>query len=222
MLIILHFSPEHTQSAHYKPHSIDTHCLVHRCALIAQTHTCASESNVALVTSALEGVILGLLARQRGAAQHGHAHTSHLHQQFASSCSPSFWFIYFLNLLSFYLTTHLFPKHASLDLDLLLVYLFFLFLETELVQDFHSWLADLKLELKECFNQSGDVAILAAKLQRLKVLLYIMFYTISLMLQGVRALWHWIFRSFQFSLTSLVDSGMQQNFDHHNTKCIFY
>ncbi|XP_040920912.1 nesprin-1-like [Toxotes jaculatrix] len=39
----------------------------------------------------------------------------------------------------------------------------------ELVQDFHAWLADLKLELKECSNQSGDVAILGAKLQRLKV-----------------------------------------------------
>ncbi|CAJ1078482.1 nesprin-1 [Xyrichtys novacula] len=39
----------------------------------------------------------------------------------------------------------------------------------ELVQDFHSWLADLKLELKDCCNQSGDVAILGAKLQRLKV-----------------------------------------------------
>ncbi|XP_037541085.1 nesprin-1 [Nematolebias whitei] len=39
----------------------------------------------------------------------------------------------------------------------------------ELVQDFKSWLADLKLELKDCFNQSGDVAILGAKLQRLKL-----------------------------------------------------
>ncbi|XP_071335456.1 nesprin-1 isoform X2 [Trachinotus anak] len=39
----------------------------------------------------------------------------------------------------------------------------------ELVQDLHSWLADLKLELKECSNQSGDVVILGAKLQRLKV-----------------------------------------------------
>ncbi len=76
LLIIPHFSPRHTQSAHCNPHSIDIHCLVHRCALIAQTHTCASESNVALVTSGLEGAILGLLARQPGAAQHGHAHTS--------------------------------------------------------------------------------------------------------------------------------------------------
>ncbi|XP_067337447.1 nesprin-1 isoform X16 [Channa argus] len=40
----------------------------------------------------------------------------------------------------------------------------------ELVQDFHTWLADPKLELKECSNQSGDVSILGAKLQRLKVL----------------------------------------------------
>ncbi|XP_027140369.1 nesprin-1 isoform X4 [Larimichthys crocea] len=39
----------------------------------------------------------------------------------------------------------------------------------ELVQDFHLWLADLKLELKECANQSGDVAILGTKLQRLKI-----------------------------------------------------
>ncbi|XP_028460432.1 nesprin-1-like [Perca flavescens] len=39
----------------------------------------------------------------------------------------------------------------------------------ELVQDFHSWLTDLKLELKECSNQSGDADILKAKLQRLKV-----------------------------------------------------
>ncbi|XP_039981906.1 nesprin-1-like [Xiphias gladius] len=37
-----------------------------------------------------------------------------------------------------------------------------------LVQDFRSWLADLKFEVKECSNQSGDVAILGAKLQRLK------------------------------------------------------
>lgn len=88
VLIILHFSPEHTQSAHYNPHSIDTHCLVHPCALIAQMHTCASESNVALVTSALEGVILGLLARQPSAAQRRHAHTSHLPQHIASSRSP--------------------------------------------------------------------------------------------------------------------------------------
>lgn len=49
---------------------------------------------------------------------------------------------------------------------------FSLFLEAELVQDFHSWLADLKLELKDCSNQSGDVVILGAKLQRLKVQLY--------------------------------------------------
>ncbi|MEQ2230442.1 hypothetical protein ILYODFUR_029349, partial [Ilyodon furcidens] len=38
----------------------------------------------------------------------------------------------------------------------------------ELVQDFKSWLSELKLELKDCFNQSGDVVLLAAKLQRLK------------------------------------------------------
>ncbi|XP_074471039.1 nesprin-1-like isoform X4 [Sebastes fasciatus] len=39
----------------------------------------------------------------------------------------------------------------------------------ELVQEFHSRLTDLKLELKECSSQSGDVAALGAKLQRLKV-----------------------------------------------------
>ncbi|CAB1447010.1 unnamed protein product, partial [Pleuronectes platessa] len=39
----------------------------------------------------------------------------------------------------------------------------------ELVQGFHSWLADLKLELKECSNQSGDVAVLGSKLHRIKV-----------------------------------------------------
>ncbi|XP_041832720.1 nesprin-1-like [Melanotaenia boesemani] len=39
----------------------------------------------------------------------------------------------------------------------------------ELVQDFKSWLIELKLNLKDCFNQSGDVAQLEAKLQRLKV-----------------------------------------------------
>nr|XP_019953051.1 PREDICTED: nesprin-1-like [Paralichthys olivaceus] len=39
----------------------------------------------------------------------------------------------------------------------------------KLVQGFHSWLADLKLELKECSNQSGDVAVLGSKLQRIKV-----------------------------------------------------
>ena len=89
VLIILHLSPERTQSAQYNPHRIDTHCLVHRCALIAQTHTCASESDVALDTSALEGVILGLLPRQPGAAQHGHAHTSHLSENNSSSRSPT-------------------------------------------------------------------------------------------------------------------------------------
>lgn len=83
-LIIQHFPPEHTQISHYNPHHINTHCLVHQCALIAQTHTCASESNVALVTSALEGVILGLLPRQPGAAQCGHTHASHLPQHISS------------------------------------------------------------------------------------------------------------------------------------------
>ncbi|XP_047184446.1 nesprin-1 isoform X2 [Scophthalmus maximus] len=39
----------------------------------------------------------------------------------------------------------------------------------KLVRDFHSWLADLKLERKDCSNQSGDVAMLGAKLQRMKV-----------------------------------------------------
>lgn len=170
MLIILHFSPEQTQSAHYNPHSIDTHCLVHRCALIAQTHTCASESNVALVTSSLEGVILGLLPRQPGAAQCGHAHTSHLPQHISFSRSPACGSCTFKSSLpSFY--------HTSVFLNLSPYFSFFvslvlLFLEAALVQDFHSWLADLKFEVKECSNQSGDVAILGAKLQRLKVLLY--------------------------------------------------
>ncbi|XP_028253699.1 nesprin-1 [Parambassis ranga] len=39
----------------------------------------------------------------------------------------------------------------------------------ELVREFQSWLTDLKLELKECSNQSGDVSVLGAKIQRLKV-----------------------------------------------------
>ncbi|KAF3849912.1 hypothetical protein F7725_019631 [Dissostichus mawsoni] len=47
-------------------------------------------------------------------------------------------------------------------------YLLFLFLRAELVQDFHSRLTDVKSELKDCSNQSGDDAILHAKLQRLK------------------------------------------------------
>ncbi|XP_033998692.1 nesprin-1 isoform X2 [Trematomus bernacchii] len=38
----------------------------------------------------------------------------------------------------------------------------------ELVQDFHSRLTEVKSELKDCSNQSGDDAILHAKLQRLK------------------------------------------------------
>lgn len=46
---------------------------------------------------------------------------------------------------------------------------FFCF-DTELVQDFRSWLTDLNLYLKEHCNQSGDAAVLAAKLHRLKVL----------------------------------------------------
>ncbi|XP_068610253.1 nesprin-1 [Brachionichthys hirsutus] len=38
------------------------------------------------------------------------------------------------------------------------------------IHSFHSWLADLKLELKECSDQSGDVAVLVPKLQALKVI----------------------------------------------------
>lgn len=48
-----------------------------------------------------------------------------------------------------------------------------LFLETVLVQDFHSWLADLKSSQTECSHQLGDVAILEARLQQLKVHLHV-------------------------------------------------
>ncbi|CAM9192469.1 unnamed protein product, partial [Lampetra planeri] len=40
---------------------------------------------------------------------------------------------------------------------------------SKVVQDFHSWTADLKLELKECSNQSGNLTVLGAKLHRLQV-----------------------------------------------------
>ncbi len=85
-----------------------------------------------------------------------------------------------LNLLCLYFTARQFPSTCHRVFTLLLAYLFFLFLEAELVRDFHSWLADLKLQLKECSSQSGDVAILGTKLQRLKVLY---FYTVFLMVQ---------------------------------------
>ncbi|XP_029965559.1 nesprin-1 isoform X1 [Salarias fasciatus] len=42
---------------------------------------------------------------------------------------------------------------------------------SELVLDFKSRLTDLKLDLKDCSNQSGDAAVLRAKLQRLKALM---------------------------------------------------
>lgn len=74
-----------------------------------------------------------------------------------------------LNLLCLFSTCH----HIFC---LLLVHLFFLFLQAELVQDFHSWLADLKLQLTECSNQSGDAAIIRTKLERLKVLLHVIKY----------------------------------------------
>lgn len=51
--------------------------------------------------------------------------------------------------------------------------MFLLFLETELVQDFHSWLADLKSSQTECSQQLGDIAILEARLQQLKVQCYV-------------------------------------------------
>lgn len=53
--------------------------------------------------------------------------------------------------------------------DALIADLLRLFLQTELVQDFHSWLADLKAELKECFNLTGDATVLGGKLERVKV-----------------------------------------------------
>lgn len=95
------------------------------------------------------------------------------------------WVPSLLNLLCLYFTTvTTVPASVSSSLSpcicFVLAYLFFLFLEAELVRGFHSWLADLKLQLKECSNQSGDVAILGTKLQRLKVLLYIiLLYCIS-------------------------------------------
>lgn len=77
-LIILYFPPEHTHSALYT--QLTHAASVHRCTLTTLTHTCAAQSNVALVAAVLEGGILGLLARQPSAAQHGHAHTPHLAQ----------------------------------------------------------------------------------------------------------------------------------------------
>lgn len=82
------------------------------------------------------------------------------------------------SLLWLYFTTHEFALSLSpyTVVSVLLVYLFLLFPKTELIQDFHSWLADMKLEFKDCSNQSGDLAILGAKLQRLKVLCIILLY----------------------------------------------
>lgn len=185
VLIILHFSPEHIYSAHHNPHSVHTHCLVHRCTLTAQIHTCASESNVALVTSALKGVILGLLARQPSAARHRHAHTSHLAQHILLALLPRAPSL--LNRLKLYFTAQ-FSSVCHHTVNKLLAYLVLLFLEAELVQDFHSWLADLKLELKECSSHSGDIAILGARLQRLKVLYIILLYS-TCYGTGVGALW---------------------------------
>lgn len=51
--------------------------------------------------------------------------------------------------------------------------MFPLFLETELIQDFHSWLADLKSSQTECSQQLGDIAILEARLRQLKVQCYV-------------------------------------------------
>lgn len=84
-LIILHLFQEHSFSTHDDQHSIDTHCLVGWHTGSVQTHTCASESNVALVTSALKGVIVGLLARQPHSAEHTHTHSLHLAQHLCYS-----------------------------------------------------------------------------------------------------------------------------------------
>lgn len=90
LLIILHFPPEHTPSAHNNPHSIHTRCQVHWCTPVAPTHTCASEwvSHSSHPLSREWFFFLGLLPRQRSTAQRGHANTSHLPQQI-SSTSPS-------------------------------------------------------------------------------------------------------------------------------------
>lgn len=75
----------HFFSTHNNQHSIDTHRLEGSHTGLVQTHTCASESNVALVTSALKGVIVGLLARQPHSAEHGHTHSLHLAQHLCYS-----------------------------------------------------------------------------------------------------------------------------------------
>lgn len=100
--------------------------------------------------------------------------------------------------------------HASVFLDLSPWFFLFsyLFLEAELVRDFHSWLADLKLERKDCSNQSGDVAMLGAKLQRMKVLLLTYFIDLLIFLLTLtqcavaRVLWFikGIFKSVNFQL----------------------
>lgn len=61
--IILRLFQEHTYSTNYNQHSVETHGLVRRHTGSAQTHTCASESNVVLVTAALAGVILGFVGK---------------------------------------------------------------------------------------------------------------------------------------------------------------
>lgn len=127
-LIIQHFPPERTQITHYNPHPTDTHCLEHRCTHTAQTHTCASESNVALVTSVLEGIILGLLPRQPGAAHCGHAHTSHLPQNISYSRPFLSEFLHFHIFSAFLFTVHPFYSALSSSYNFFFssYYLFFL------------------------------------------------------------------------------------------------
>lgn len=168
-LIILYFPPEHTHSALYSPHSIDTHCLgapvhSHR----SDTHLCLRR--VMSLLSQLFSREAFWVCWQGNPALHS-MDTPTLPIWLNTSFSlPRFRLLHLLNLLKLYFSiTPIFFSACHYINDALTVYLFLLFLWAELIQDFHSWLADLKAELKECFNLTGDVTILGAKLQRLKV-----------------------------------------------------
>lgn len=160
------FPPERAQSAHDSPHSLRYQ--VRRCTLVASTHTCASEWASRSSHPPLEGVVFRA-CRQGNAALHG------VDTPTLPICLGRYPllllldFFYFLKSLSAFVYKTVKPS-CQLVIRLLLAEQLFLFLQAELVQDFKSWLTDLKLELTDCFTQSGDVVVLRAKLQRLKVL----------------------------------------------------
>lgn len=183
MLIILHFSLEATQSAHHSTHTPSTHTVWYTGALSLLRHTPVPRRVMRLPSHLFSGE--PFWAGRQGNAALLWVDTptlTHLPPNIASSPLAAFGSIRFLKILICVCFTTC--RHVFVFL-LLLVHVLFLFSEAELVQDFHSWLADLKAELKECSNQSGDVAVLGTKLQRLKVQLHNLLLYISL----VKLLW---------------------------------